>query len=110
MHPTHPRRPPWPTLLLLTVIALLLALAAAVAIAPPVGARPLGRVVTGPSPLPWLAGAAVLAMAVVTVVRGARRRARERAAASSTSATVLPWPGTRKPERFDVDPDLPGGA
>jgi hypothetical protein len=103
MHPTHPRRPPWPTLLLLAVIALLLALAAAVAIAPPVGARPLGRVVTGPSPLPWLAGAATLAVAVVTAVRGARRRARERAA-------VLPWPGTRRPERFDVDPDLPGGA
>jgi len=44
MHPTHPRRSPWPTVLLLTVTALLLALFAVVLIAPPVGAHSLGGV------------------------------------------------------------------
>jgi hypothetical protein len=112
MHPTHPRRRPWPTVLLLVVTALLLALFAVVLIAPPAGAHALGGVelrtgglvdvvgevrwVPGPSPLPWLAGAALLAMAVV-------------AAANSTLATVLPWPGPRRSDDLD-DPDLPGGA
>jgi hypothetical protein len=76
MHPTHPRRRPWPTVLLLAVTALLLALFALVLVAPPVGAHPLvlgevGRV-PGPSPLPWLAGAALLAMAVVAAGRTRR--------------------------------------
>ena len=233
-------------MVLLVVTALLLALAAAVLIAPPVGAHPLGGVepsnlrtggrlvdvvgevrrVPGPSPLPWLAGAALLAMVVVVVagrtrrwtgalvaalgllrdpavrdpavrdpavrdpavdgrdhptrgpavdnrehatrglarlpLRGpqqpeagypgaqrpgaqrwpegwvddpdgpdltdpelpepgrvpelhvvggrTRRVARERAAVTSTSATVLPWPGPRRPSSYDHDPDLPGGA
>ncbi len=38
MHPTHPRRRPWPTVLLLLVTALLVALAAVVVVAPPAGA------------------------------------------------------------------------
>jgi hypothetical protein len=76
MHPTHPRRRPWPTVLLLAVTALLLALFALVLVAPPVGAHSLvlgevGRV-PGPSPLPWLAGAALLAMAVVAACRTRR--------------------------------------
>jgi hypothetical protein len=29
---------------------------------------------------------------------------------TSTLATVLPWPGSRRPDTFDDDPDLPGGA
>jgi hypothetical protein len=44
MHPTHPRRRPWPTVLLLVVTALLLALFAVVLIAPPAGAHSLGGV------------------------------------------------------------------
>src|SRR5215218_1770765 len=44
MHPTHPGRRPWPTVLLLVVTALLLALFAVVLVAPPVGAHPLGGV------------------------------------------------------------------
>jgi hypothetical protein len=44
MHPTHPRRRPWPTVLLLAVTALLLALFAVVLVAPPVGAHALGGV------------------------------------------------------------------
>ena len=39
MHPTHPGRRPWPTVLLLAVTALLLALFAVVLVAPPVGAH-----------------------------------------------------------------------
>jgi hypothetical protein len=81
MHPTHPRRRSWPTVVLLVVTALLVALAAVVLVAPPAGAtsqlRPgelvelLGeaRRAPGPSPLPWLAGAALLAMAVVAARR-----------------------------------------
>jgi hypothetical protein len=76
MHPTNPRRRPWPTVLLLVVTAVLLALFAVVLIAPPAGALALGagtyqtRVLApGPSPLPWLAGAASLAMAVVAAGR-----------------------------------------
>jgi hypothetical protein len=76
MHPTHPRRRHWPTVLLLVVTAVLLALFAVVLIAPPAGARPLGEgayqtrvLAPGPSPLPWLAGAALLAMAVVAAGR-----------------------------------------
>ena len=42
MHPTHPRRRPWPTVLLLVVTALLVALAAVVLVAPPAGADSLG--------------------------------------------------------------------
>ena len=119
MHPTHPRRRrPWPTVLLLVVTALLLALFAVVLVAPPVGAHSVGGVepsnhrarvlavrppVPGPipSPLPWLAGAALLAVAVAR----ARRR-------SDALATVLPWPGSRRSYRFDDldDSDLPGGA
>src|SRR5918999_3257506 len=38
MHPTHPRRRPWPTVLVLLVTALLVALAAMVVVAPPAGA------------------------------------------------------------------------
>jgi hypothetical protein len=38
MHPTHPRRRPWPTVLLLLVTALLVALAVVVVVAPPAGA------------------------------------------------------------------------
>jgi hypothetical protein len=100
MHPTHPRRRPWPTVLLLVVTALLLAVFAVVLVAPPVGAHSLGGVessrsatewtvklraggglvdvvgevrwVAGPSPLPWLAGAALLAMAVVAAGRTRR--------------------------------------
>jgi hypothetical protein len=100
MHPTHPRRRPWPTVLLLVVTALLLAVFAVVLVAPPVGAHSLGgaessrsptewtvklraggrlvdvvgevRRVAGPSPLPWLAGAALLAMAVVAAGRTRR--------------------------------------
>jgi hypothetical protein len=44
MHPTHPGRRPWPTVLLLVVTTLLLALFAVVLVAPPVGAHPLGGV------------------------------------------------------------------
>jgi hypothetical protein len=78
MHPTHPRRHSWPTVLLLVVTALLLALFAVVLVAPPVGAHSLADVVgevrrmPGPSPLPWLAGAALLAMAVVAAGRTRR--------------------------------------
>ena len=118
MHPTHPRRRPWPTVLLLAVTAVALALFAVVLVAPPVGAHSLGGVepsnyrarvlavrppvpgltvevvdagtrlrlvntgprdvvgevrwVPGPSPLPWLAGAALLAMAVVAAGRARR--------------------------------------
>jgi hypothetical protein len=81
MHPTPPRRRPWPAVALLVVTVLLVALAAVVLVAPPAGAtsqlRP-GRLVEllgeprrapGPSPLPWLAGAALLAMAVVAACR-----------------------------------------
>jgi hypothetical protein len=84
MHPTHPRRRFWPTVLLLVVTALLLALLAVVLVAPPAGAVKLRtgghlvdvvgevRRVPGPSPLPWLAGAALLAMAVVAAGRTRR--------------------------------------
>ena len=41
MHPTHPRRRPWPAVLLLLVTALLVALAAVVVVAPPAGADSL---------------------------------------------------------------------
>lgn len=44
MHPTQPRRRPWPTVLLLAVTAVALALLAVVLVAPPVGAHPLGGV------------------------------------------------------------------
>jgi|RhiMetdeSRZDD1v2_1073273.scaffolds.fasta_scaffold134650_3 hypothetical protein len=44
MHPTHPRRHPWPTVLLLVVTAVALALFAVVLVAPPVGAHSLGGV------------------------------------------------------------------
>jgi hypothetical protein len=44
MLPTHPRRRPWPTLLLLALTALLLALVAVVLVAPPVRAGALGGV------------------------------------------------------------------
>jgi hypothetical protein len=44
MHPTHPRRRPWPSVLLLVVTALLVALAAVVVVAPPAGAHSLGGV------------------------------------------------------------------
>jgi hypothetical protein len=44
MHPTQPRRRPWPTVLLLAVTAVALALVAVVLVAPPVGAHPLGGV------------------------------------------------------------------
>jgi len=47
MHPTHPRRRPWPTVLLLVVTALLLALFAVVLVAPPAGAHSLGGVEPG---------------------------------------------------------------
>ena len=43
MHPTHPRRRPWPTVLL-AVTAVALALLAVVLVAPPVGAHSLGGV------------------------------------------------------------------
>ena len=43
MHPTHPRRRPWPTVLLL-VTAVALALLAVVLVAPPAGAHALGGV------------------------------------------------------------------
>jgi hypothetical protein len=81
MHPTHPRRRSWPTVVLLVVTALLVALVAVVLVAPPAGAtsqlgpgelvEPIGesRRVPGPSPLPWLAGAALLAMAVAAARR-----------------------------------------
>ena len=44
MHPTHPGRRPWPTVLLLAVTAVALALLAVVLVAPPVGAHSLGGV------------------------------------------------------------------
>jgi hypothetical protein len=44
MLPTHPRRRPWPTVLLLVLTALLLALVAVVLVAPPVRAGALGGV------------------------------------------------------------------
>jgi hypothetical protein len=44
MHPTHPRRRPWPTVLLLVATAVVLALLAVVLIAPPAGAHALGGV------------------------------------------------------------------
>jgi hypothetical protein len=46
MHPTrrHPRRRPWPTVLLLLVTAIALALLAVVLIAPPAGAHASGGV------------------------------------------------------------------
>jgi hypothetical protein len=91
-HPTHHRRRPWPTVLLLLVTAAVLALLAVVLIAPPAGALPFGvglpaqvRRVRGSSPPPWLAGAALLAMAVVAI------------------STI--WAG---PAPID-DPDPPGG-
>ena len=93
MHPTHPRRRPWPTVLLLVLTAVALALLAVVLIAPPAGAHTLGEVgppaqvrrAPGSSPPPWPAGAALLAMAVV----------------------AIPTIGAR-PDPFD-DPDPPGG-
>jgi uncharacterized RDD family membrane protein YckC len=88
MHPIRRRRRPWPTVLLLLATALLVALAAVVLIASPAGARPLGGLagrVPGPPPLPWLTGAALLAMAAAT-------------------ATLR-----RRSGSFDPD-DLPGGA
>jgi hypothetical protein len=101
MHPTHPRRRPWPTVLLLAVTALLLALFALVLVAPPVGEHSpvLGEVrrVPGPSPLPWLAGAALLAMAVVA---GGRSR---RWSGALVAALALSF------DDLD-DPDLPGGT
>ena len=42
MHPTHPRRRPWPAVLLLVMTPLLVALAAVVVVAPPAGADSLG--------------------------------------------------------------------
>jgi hypothetical protein len=43
MHPTHhPGRRPWPTVLLLVLAAVALALLAVVLVAPPVDAHPLG--------------------------------------------------------------------
>jgi hypothetical protein len=53
MHPTHPRRRPWPAVLLLVVTALLVALAAVVVVAPPAGAASLAGAepwVPGPPP------------------------------------------------------------
>jgi membrane protein implicated in regulation of membrane protease activity len=91
MHPTHPRRRPWPAVLLLVVAAVALALLAVVLIAPPAGALAPGGVASGPSPPPWPAGAALPAMAVVAA--GLRRRVAGRA----------------RPERHLDDPDLPGG-
>jgi len=44
MHPTHPGRHPWATVLLLVLTAVALALLAVVLVAPPVGAHPLGGV------------------------------------------------------------------
>lgn len=92
MHPTHPRRRPWPTVLLLMVTAAALALLAVVLIAPPAGALALGvglpaqvRRAPGSSPPPWLAGAALPALAVV--------------------AFPTIW---ARPDPFD-DPDPPGG-
>ena len=92
MHPTHPRRRRWPTVLLLMVTAAALALLAVVLIAPPAGALALGvglpaqvRRAPGSSPPPWPAGAALLAMAVVA------------------SSTI--W---ARPAPID-DPDPPGG-
>jgi hypothetical protein len=41
MHPTHPGRRPWPTVLLLVLTAVALALLAVVLVAPPVDAHPL---------------------------------------------------------------------
>ena len=41
--------------------------------------------------------------------RASRRPGRAVTASSSTSATVVPWPGHRRPGTVD-DPDLPGGA
>jgi hypothetical protein len=77
--------------LLLMVTAVVLALLAVVLIAPPAGAQAFGvglpaqvRRAPGSSPPPWLAGAALLAMAVV----------------------AIPTTGAR-PRPFD--PDLPGG-
>jgi hypothetical protein len=92
MHPTHPRRRPWPTVLLLAVTAVALALLAVVLIAPPAGALAPGvglpaQVRRAPgSPPPWLAGAALLAMAVVAI------------------PTI--W---ARPDPFFDDPDPPGG-
>jgi hypothetical protein len=148
MHPTHPRRRPWPAVLLLVVTAVALALLAVVLVAPPVGAHSLGGVepssyrarvlasrppaqvrrapgsahvviprwtvklrtggrlvdvvgevrrVPGPSRLPWLAGAALLAMAVVAVAR-----TRVGFLFRSQLASTLP--------DHPDDPDLPGGA
>lgn len=96
MHPTHPRRRRWPTVLLLMVTAAALALLAVVLIAPPAGALALGvglpaqvRRAPGSSlPPPWLAGAALLAMAVVAIL------------------TI--WTAWARPAPFD-DPDPPGG-
>jgi hypothetical protein len=83
MHPTHPRRRSRSSLLLLGLVALLLTLAAVVVIAPPAGAHSLGG------------------------IEPSNYRTRV-PAVTTTSATVLPWPG-RRPSTT-VDPDLPGGA
>jgi hypothetical protein len=93
MHPTQPRRRPWPAILLLLVTAVALALLAVVLIAPPASAH-VGFLVPGPSPPPWPAGAALPAMAVV---------------AAAGLRTARPWPGRRRPGPFD-HPDVPGGA
>ena len=42
MHPTQPHRRHWPTVLLLALTALAVAVAAVVLVAPPVGAHSLG--------------------------------------------------------------------
>ena len=98
MHPTHPRRRPWPTVLLLVVTALLLALFAVVLVAPPAGAHSLGGVEPGNYRAP------------ADEERFPAARQREPAAAHSTLATVLPWPGPRRSGDNLDDPDLPGGA
>jgi hypothetical protein len=95
MHPTQPRRRPWPAVLLLLATAVALALVGVVLLAPPAGASaPAGAPAQvwrapGSSPLPWLAGAALPAMAVVAAVR--IRTA-------------------RRPAGPFNHPDLPGGA
>ena len=156
MHPTHPRRRPWPTVLLLVVTALLLALFAVVLVAPPAGAHSLGRlepgnyrtrvlavrppvpglsvevvdagtrlrlVNTGPTDVvvlgyqaePWLRvgprGVFENSRSPAVAMAGPRRAdSPAPAAAVSTLATVLPWPGPRRSGDNLDDPDLPGGA